>query len=694
MKTASSQFGLRENLSTVFRHKKLIVGVALLSAVSSFTVAMVQSRVWESAARIVVQQNRQAVRVGSGAAGQDAPFGLNRSEQVRTEIEIMSSPVVLAETVRRLGPDVVLQKMRWRWDWLRELPGKVIDPVRQWVMTSLFGRAPVGPMSTTQLAMRKAGAHLSMEPVREAAVFMVSAESPDPEFSAQLVNTVVDVYLNHHIAVRQVAATSGVFTTEGLRLRAELEMATRDRQALKAQAGIVDVSSQKQLLLQRLSDAESALAKADVDASESARRIAEAERQLSRRSPDIELQKTTSRNPAIDSLRDQLAQLEIERANYRPDSPTAHILGIEIDSIRGRLRDEQEVVSGSRVSGLDTTYRDVERELLAERGRLSALAARGEMRRQIEAWRAELSKLDSIESRLREADRAVDLKEEALRASLRKQEEERLGGLLNENRVSDVVPIEKATVPDQPSRPRVPLVTAIGLATGLLAGLVLAFLSEYFRRTITTREEAAEQLGAPVLASLLDSQREAAAGAVNQIELRHVAEAIRQERAGARRGLSILVTSTSADEGKSTVVRELAALLNRRDRACVVVDASGEQMVLPGGAAPIDMGRVDADAIASAQAALQSLCDGSETVLIDGPPLVGSGKGLWLPEVADRVILVVQAERTTGMNAGQALRLVEASGGKLMGVVLNRRRLVIPGWVYGWLLSPRHALQP
>lgn len=694
MKTASSQFGLRENLSTVFRHKKLIVGVALLSAVSSFTVAMVQSRVWESAARIVVQQNRQAVRVGSGAAGQDVPFGLNRSEQVRTEIEIMSSPVVLAETVQRIGPEVVLQKMRWRWDWLRELPGKVIDPVRQWVMTSLFGRPPGGPMSATQLAMRKAGAHLSMEPVREAAVFMVSAESPDPEFSAQLVNTLVDVYLNHHIAVRQVAATSGVFTTEGLRLRAELEMATRDRQALKSQAGIVDVASQKQLLLQRLSDAESALAKADVDASESARRIAEAERQLSRRSPDIELQKTTSRNPALDSLRDQLAQLEIERANYRPDSPTAHILGIEIESIRARLRDEQEVVSGSRVSGLDTTYRDVERELLAERGRLSALSARGEMRRQIEAWRAELAKLDLIESSLREADRAVDLKEEALRASLRKQEEERLGSLLNENRVSDVVPIEKATVPDQPSRPRVPLVTVIGLATGLLAGLVLAFLSEYFRRTITTREEAAEQLGAPVLASLLDSERETAAGAVNQIELRHVAEAIRQERAGARRGLSILVTSTSGGEGKSTLVRELAALLNRRDRACVVVDASGEQMVLPGGMAPIDMGRVDADAIASAQAALQSLCDGSETVLIDGPPLVGSGKGLWLPEVADRVILVVQAERTTGMNAGQALRLVEASGGKLMGVVLNRRRLVIPGWVYGWLLSPRHALQP
>ena len=37
--------------------------------------------------------------------------------------------------------------------------------------------------------------------------------------------------------------------------------------------------------------------------------------------------------------------------------------------------------------------------------------------------------------------------------------------------------------------------------------------------------------------------------------------------------------------------------------------------------------------------------------------------------------------------------LGEGAGGRLIGVVLNRRRFVIPGWVYGWLLSPRHAMQ-
>lgn len=694
MSTASTPFGLRENLATLFRHKRLIVGVALLSAFAAFAVALLQSKVWDSSARIVVQQNRQSVRVGSGPAVQDVPFGLNRSEQVRTEIEIMSSPVVLEETVTRLGAQNVLDTMRWRWDWLRELPDRLIDPVRQWVMGSLFGRAPGTPQTPTALAMRKIGAHLSLEPVREAAVFTVSVESPDPQFSALLVNTVIDVYLNHHIAVRQAAGNSGVFATETQRLRAELGASVAQQQALKASAGVVAVGPQKQLLMQRLSDAESALARGNIEAIESSRRITEAERQLSKRTPEVELQSTTSRSPALDGLRQQLAQLEIERGNYMAGSAAARAIDHEIDSVQARLRNDQERVSTSSVSGIDTTYRDVERGLLAERGRLSALSSRSDLRRQIEAQRAELAKLDTLDVMLREANREVDVKEEALRSSLRKEEEGRLNSLLNEQRVSDVVPIEKASVPDRPSRPRVTLVTIIGLGTGLVAGLALAFLSEYFRRTISTREEAAEQLGLPVLASLLDAKREKPAGAVNQIELRRVAEALRQERTGSPRGLAVLVTSTSVGEGKSHIVRELAALLGRRERGCAVVTASGDQLELPGGAAAIDMSRNDAPAIAAARAALQALCDQFEAVLIDGTAIGSSGHGLWLPEIVDRVILVVQAESTTGFNAMQTLRIIEAAGGKLMGVVLNRRRLVIPGWVYGWLLSPRHAMQP
>jgi uncharacterized protein involved in exopolysaccharide biosynthesis len=694
MLSSAGKFGLRDNLATLFRHQRLILGMAVLAAFVSFAVAMAQSKVWESNARIVVQQNRQQTRVGAGAAGPDVPFGINRSEQVRTEIEIFSSPDVLAEAVTRLDPQQVLDKLRWRWDWLRELPDRLIDVPRRWLLQGVLGLPAGAPASPLALAMRKVAGHLTIEPVREAAVFMVSFESPDPQFSAAMVNALVDAYLNRHIAVRQVAANSGVFATETERLRAELEVAIERRQALKTSASVVAVGPQKQLLVQRVNDMEAALGRAEIDASETARRLAEIERQLGQRTPDVPLQATTSRNPMVDTLRQQLAQQEAERAGYQPGSAAARALDRELATLRARLAAEQEAIGTQKVTGQDTTYRELERAGLNERSRLSALAARADLKRQIETDRAELRRLDGVDVALREADREVDLKEEALRNAQRKVEDERLGGLLNEQRVSDVVPIERAPTPDRPVRPRVSIVTGIGAATGALAGLALTFLMAYFRRTLTTREDAAAQLGVPVLASLLDTGHNRNAATVNQIELRRLAEALRHGAGDPARGLSLLVTSTGPGEGKSLLVRELAALLGRRERGCVVLDAAGPTLTLPGSDSRIDLGRADAVAIAAVRDAVLALCAQHELVLIDGPALGSSGSGLWLPEVVDRVLLVVQAEYTTGVNATQTLRLIDAAGGQLVGVVLNRRRLVIPDWVYGWLLSPRQAMQP
>ncbi|MBL8415860.1 MAG: hypothetical protein JNM42_15610 [Propionivibrio sp.] len=683
MKSTSAQFGLRENLATLFRHKKMIIGVALISAVTSFAVALLQSKVWESSAHILVQQNRQAVRIGSSDAGPDAQMRLNRGEIVRTEISIMSSTPVLLETVTRIGPEKVLEKMRWRWDWLIELPDRTYSAIKNFVMQNIFGMPPGEGLTKTQMAMRKANAHLNIEAVREADVFVVTAESPDPEFSAELANTMIDVYLEHHIKVRQGAATSGVFAVETERQKVELQAAIDHQQDLKARTGIVAVGPQKQSLLQRLSEAEAALSRSEIETSESQRRIAEGERQLSKRSPET---------PALDSLRQQLGQLEIERGNYQPGSPAGRSIDLEIRNVQASIRAEQERVGATQASGVNTTYQEIERNVLAERSRVSALSSRTtDLRKLIVDYRRQLTEVDSQETLLREAIREVDLKEDALRNSLKKQEEEQLSGIMNDRKVSDVVPIERATPADRPSKPRKLLNLGLGLAGGLIAGLVLAQLSEYFRRTISTREEAQDQLDLPVLASLPDFRLAPDSEALKQIELRHIAQALRQVR-GEAAGLTVLVTSSSKGEGKTFLVRELSALFGRSDAVCATIDASDGHLHLPLLSVSDDPSNISAQMIAQSREALHDLRREHGVVLIDGPAMGTSGEGLWLPEIVDVVLLVIEAERTTGINAIRTRRLIEGAGGKVIGVVLNRRRFVIPGWVYGWLLSPRHAM--
>lgn len=71
-----------------------------------------------------------------------------------------------------------------------------------------------------------------------------------------------------------------------------------------------------------------------------------------------------------------------------------------------------------------------------------------------------------------------------------------------------------------------------------------------------------------------------------------------------------------------------------------------------------------------------------ELIVVDCPP-VGDGRysGL-LPEAADGVILVVQAEKTRPAVVSHARDLVQQAGGQVLGAVLNRRTNYIPEFLY------------
>ena len=70
------------------------------------------------------------------------------------------------------------------------------------------------------------------------------------------------------------------------------------------------------------------------------------------------------------------------------------------------------------------------------------------------------------------------------------------------------------------------------------------------------------------------------------------------------------------------------------------------------------------------------------TVLLDLPPVAESS--VWCPLVGalDGVILVIEAERTDGRTALHAKQRLLESGANILGVVFNKRRMHIPGWLY------------
>ncbi len=74
-----------------------------------------------------------------------------------------------------------------------------------------------------------------------------------------------------------------------------------------------------------------------------------------------------------------------------------------------------------------------------------------------------------------------------------------------------------------------------------------------------------------------------------------------------------------------------------------------------------------------------------DLVLIDSPPLTVSPDGLALAAKVDGIVLVVEAEKTKWRTARYVRERIEMVGGKILGVVFNKRRYYIPQSIYQYL---------
>jgi len=272
-------------------------------------------------------------------------------------------------------------------------------------------------------------------------------------------------------------------------------------------------------------------------------------------------------------------------------------------------------------------------------------------------------------------------------------------------------------------RPTPKLNLAVAAALGLVLGLLAAFVVDYFDRRLRTTEEIERAMGVPVIGQIPSLTRDSRRPRLAWSENGNVAEAFRALRAnlqylGVNRPLrTILVTSPSPAQGKTTVCASLATALAQSGAAVVVVEADlrrprlGEVFQVPPFAAGLTTVLVGKAKLASAvtevelpiadrvpgdgrqvavlpsgplppnpselvgspqmQAVLGELSAKYEHVIVDSPPMLVVADSLELAKNVDGVIVVVRAKRVTSDAAKELRALASRLGIHLVGVVVT-----------------------
>jgi Mrp family chromosome partitioning ATPase len=71
-----------------------------------------------------------------------------------------------------------------------------------------------------------------------------------------------------------------------------------------------------------------------------------------------------------------------------------------------------------------------------------------------------------------------------------------------------------------------------------------------------------------------------------------------------------------------------------------------------------------------------------DIIVVDAPSLGSSSDAVLLSPLADATVIVVEARKTRWQAVKSGMEQIEAQGGKVLGVILNKRRYYIPGFLY------------
>ena len=297
--------------------------------------------------------------------------------------------------------------------------------------------------------------------------------------------------------------------------------------------------------------------------------------------------------PGVQKLRLSLLDARAQRAALGRLGPN-HPQIAELTQLEGELEQQLRAEVARGVASVRAHY---------DAARLRVDQLRGKLRRE-ESDGLELRKLGAQYARLKtDVDAA-----RTLRTSLLKQRME--NGVESDLDAPNVRIIERAEVPQRPSRPKALLDLTLGVFAGLVLALGAAFARDYFDTSVRSNEEVEELLQLPTLATipnfglaanpaparLLLARTRArnggapadplsrAAGGGGELLVVHepwsrVAEAFRSMRTAVLFSVPgappkvILVTSARAGEGKTVASLNLAAALAEGGARVVLVDA-------------------------------------------------------------------------------------------------------------------------
>ena len=585
---------------------------------------------------------------------------------------------------------------------------------------------PVPTASRRALAeLQRARVSFQLGP-EKSGIVNVSAEASRPTVAVDIVNAYIEALMSRTRTFnRDDARVSREFLEQQLTdVKRTMGVSDQAFQLFVSSHGGIRLPDQSRAAADRLGAIEARLAESVVN-----RKIVETRREALREK--LEGQKragtATSRmcTTDLERSRNQLSQLESSlldlEMRYTPEHPRIQLVKNRIDELTNLLAValKECVVSTPLPSAVPAAERlsFSDQVIALEATHHTMLAQEDALQKQADALRQSLKGLSSGEAEYARLFRDVD----SQRTLYTMLSEKLTGARIREQGEMKVVKvIDPASIPVPVGNEKRMKALALAFAAALAIGAAVPVGVEWLHRKIENEDDVELATGLPVLALIprirgghplfMSGVPENGSGPSDQLMFTEAFRALRVGIELSTRGeplKRLLVTSAFADEGKSTVVANLGFALNEAGRRVVLADTdflrptlhrtmkikSSRGLVetlesespLEPTLVPVTQGLWLAQRGESFQPRTRGMLAGSrlreligamtdtaDFVICDSSPVLLVPDNLLLASAVDGVILVARAGSTGFRDLARTKALLEGTGARVLGVVLNQ----------------------
>jgi len=543
-----NDLSLHDILGILGRRKKTIIATMLLALLSALLLTMMTKTTYRANATIQIERKgAEIVGFGQTEKVSDTFDSLN-DPFFRTRYEALKS--------RRLA-NIVIDDLNLE----QSLEPKAKGPSLLTQLKSMIGlgkekSSSGNTVSYADLFSKK----LLIQPIDKTQLVEIVYESHSPEEAKQVVSSIIENFIRLQIETKN---ETGEYAKNFL---ADQLKETREK-LIAAEEALVKYSNDKGILgidptqtrhVKKLENLNAALVTAEIKRTE-----AESLYRQMQRSGSVS---TVLSNPVITSLKALLVKLDGDYQEklktFKPNYPDMQRLQQQINNARGKLKTE-----------MATIQRSMRSDYLAAKKQEDSLRA------DLGGFNKKLHKLQDNSVDYNTLKREVDTSGQTYNALLKRFEQVNVASAVNTSTIRIVDPV---VTPHNKYRPNTKINLLLGLLSGFILGLGLAFVREALDKSVKSDEDLKRLTGLPVLATIPHAGRLMAKRLpkiVCKVPNAPVAEAYRilsaniRFMAGKQNERVMLVTSVSPEEGKSTTASNIACSYAQMGMKVLLIDA-------------------------------------------------------------------------------------------------------------------------